>query len=963
MMSDDSTQQNFQQPTRASSPILVGRERELGLLLQVATNPPAVAFVAGEAGFGKTRLASELVAHPALEDRKSLVGHSHWIEEPFPLGPLVEALRGIVGLGESTSLSRIVGSLRPLLPELEAQLPPQPALLNDPRAERHRAFRALRELLGAAGPTVCVLEDLQWADEGTWEFLTFLMTQPPPGLALVLTYRVEDLEASSPLFALASRSLRDALTRTISLTALSRQQTLRMIQAILGGGTISEGLAASVYRWTAGNPFAVEEVIRLLQERDQLAHRSHGWTTSEGHRLEVPQPLRCSILQRVSGLGADARLTVEAAAVLSVDAGEDLLRRVAGLSPARARGGLSQALSAFVIQETNDGLYRLRHALAVEAVHGAIPAPQRRWMHLSAARALEADSDARPLAQIARHFKEAGRRGLWLRYAEAAADVASSTGEDRRAARILEEALTAPELPRAAKTRMALKLGDAALFGRVPAHATRILRRIVGDGSLTRGLRGEIRFSLARLLLLAGDPSSYGEFAQAAEELKRRPGLAARAMAMLAEAGPVSGQSYDQLTWLQRACDAAARQDDSGITTRVLGTRADVLLDLGDPAGWQAVEELPWETRSREQRLDLVRASKYLAQAALCLGHHLRAGALLDQAEQIRVELDHARFATGLATVRTSLQWSTGQWEGLEERAQRLMEATAEGPLLLASNQLTLGWLLLARGQVDDAEQKFAAVLKVVQKSRTLPVLAAVTTGLARIQLAHGAPQKARELAMGGLEEIRARDLWACTSGVAPVAVDALLACREQAEAENLVRALGRGLRGRDAPASSAALALCRGAVAEADARPDAARRWFARSDSYWRRLPFPYEAARARERRGRCLLRTENAEGGRLLAAALAEFEALGAAWDAARVRAQLRAHQITPPPRSGRRGYGIDLSPREAEVARLAATGWTNREIARTLYLSPRTVENHVSSALRKLGATSRRAIAEKL
>lgn len=97
-------------------------------------------------------------------------------------------------------------------------------------------------------------------------------------------------------------------------------------------------------------------------------------------------------------------------------------------------------------------------------------------------------------------------------------------------------------------------------------------------------------------------------------------------------------------------------------------------------------------------------------------------------------------------------------------------------------------------------------------------------------------------------------------------------------------------------------------------------------------------------------------------LTACAQQFADLGAVWDAARARALLRSHQpareIRPP---GRPSYGDRLSPREREVAELAATGLTNREIATTLHLSPRTVEQHVARAMRKLGTPSRQDLAD--
>ncbi|MFE7431437.1 helix-turn-helix transcriptional regulator [Streptomyces tendae] len=70
-----------------------------------------------------------------------------------------------------------------------------------------------------------------------------------------------------------------------------------------------------------------------------------------------------------------------------------------------------------------------------------------------------------------------------------------------------------------------------------------------------------------------------------------------------------------------------------------------------------------------------------------------------------------------------------------------------------------------------------------------------------------------------------------------------------------------------------------------------------------------------------------------------------------------------IPYPWRGGRRSLGQTLSPKEHRVAALASSGKTNQEIATELFLSRRTVESHVSSALRKLGCGSRRDLAAVL
>ncbi|WP_203665380.1 helix-turn-helix domain-containing protein, partial [Streptomyces parvus] len=105
--------------------------------------------------------------------------------------------------------------------------------------------------------------------------------------------------------------------------------------------------------------------------------------------------------------------------------------------------------------------------------------------------------------------------------------------------------------------------------------------------------------------------------------------------------------------------------------------------------------------------------------------------------------------------------------------------------------------------------------------------------------------------------------------------------------------------------------------------------------------------------------------------AAAIAELEScaqhftdLGAVWDATRARALLRTRQPAKKGRPpGRPSHSDQLSPREAEVAQLASSGLTNREIAATLHLSPRTVEQHIAGAMRKTGALSRRDLAHRI
>jgi len=939
---------------------LVGREPQLRLLLEAAVSPPALIEVKGEAGIGKSRLVRELMGGAEAGRRRMLLGHCHRVRERFTLGPVIEALRTVRAPLSGRVLTPLVGTLSPLLPELGGLLPPAPEPLHDLRAQRHRTFRALRELLEALGPTVCVLEDLNWADAGTLDFLSFLLAEPPVELTLVLTYRSDELDVA--LRPLAARVPAQPSDTTIELAPLSVDEVRVLAAVLLDDADVSRQTAMSLHARTGGVPFAVEELVRSFQER---CHRP--LTASEfEHRVladrRVPPRVGQAVLERLARLGDDAGAVAHACAVVGEPATEEVLGRIAELTPGRMIEALVEALGAGLLAEHGCGLYGVRHALAAQAVYESIPAPRRRRLHLRAARALEAAPEAAPPTQIAHHLKEVGGLPQWTRYAEAAADAAGAIGDDRTAAQLLEEALGATGVPRTTRIRMASKLGDAALFARVPRPAIRILRSTLDDGRLPAGVRGELRLHLARLLLSAGD-DAYSDLVRAAGELRRRPRLSSRAHAILATWGPLEGDQSHRLAWSQRAIEAAGRAADPERAIEAAAARAVVLLDQGDPAGWRMADKMPWRAVSIGERLELARACKYLAKAAVELGHLRRAESLLDEGDRIRRELGHDRFAVGSASVRSSLEWSLGAWTGLEEKTRVLMHATAETPALCASNQVTLGRLFLARGKQAQAEEQFLGVLAVLRNAQTIPQLAAVAGGLATIELARGDARAARELVATALDHVRRHELWAGAGTVAVVAVDVLLAENERAQAEDVVRRFARELRRRDAPASTAALAACRGALAEALDQRDVAGSWYARSEVAWRRLQYAYEAARARERYGRCSLQgTDPALASSRLLGALEVFERLGALADAARVRGTLRAHGITAPSRAGRKGYGSALSPREAEVAQLASRGASNHEIAEALVISERTVESHMGSILKKLSVRSRSAIPQE-
>jgi tetratricopeptide (TPR) repeat protein len=784
---------------RLSSPILVGREPELTLLLEAAERTPALALVEGEAGVGKTRIVAELLAHEQLRGRRpQYLGGCQQLGEPFPLGPVVEALRD--ARLAPRRLQPVTGALRPLLPELATRLPEAPEPLGDRHAERHRLFRALRELLRALGSAVVVLEDLHWADDATVELLCFLAPQLPPELTLVCTYRREDLPEASPLPRLAGRLPGTTHGAHVPLRPLDRQQARNLMSSILETDDVSTQLADYLFESSGGLPFALEELLRMLRDRPDLLNDRQLLFPSPLDDLGVPTALRDSILERLDRLDPEARRVVQAAAVLSAPAAEQELVEVAELSSGHLDEVLAEALSSALLVETREGVYGFRHVLARQAVEDAVPSPVRRRLHLSAARVLEGAPE-RPLARLAHHYRAAGRTAEWIRCAEAAADRATSLEDDATAYRFLKEAVAVPILPPATKARLATKLAGHARYCLAHGDAIEILRRVLDAERLAPGTRGEVRLWLARLLIQAGN----------------------------------------------------------------------------------------------------------LADALLHLGHYRRAEEFIAEGLGLLANSGLPPTTAALKLTKLQLDWVQGSWEGLEDRARFYMETWGDWAAVRSDAQAVLGLLQLARGDVHAAEELLEPLRDDFRGEG--PVLSWVAGALARIKLAEGLPEEAVEAAGPALAAVRQKAIWLWAAEVTPALVKGLADSGRARDAEQLTNEFAAGLSGRDAPAAAAALTLCRAQLAESRGEVDRAAELYRGAELAWRELPRPYEAAKAAEGAGRCLL--EGAGRGReLLLEVRAEFHELGAAWDEARVRRTLREHGVIVPYRGGRKGYGSDLS-----------------------------------------------------
>jgi DNA-binding CsgD family transcriptional regulator len=381
---------------------------------------------------------------------------------------------------------------------------------------------------------------------------------------------------------------------------------------------------------------------------------------------------------------------------------------------------------------------------------------------------------------------------------------------------------------------------------------------------------------------------------------------------------------------------------------------------MGDEEGWAAVAELPQEAADPREGLSLAVDWMNAGEMAMYWGRYAQARQALAIALGLAAQHQYPRVHDNVQVVLAYLDWFTGAWSGLAEGAAAL--AGDEEPQIRVGALLVGGLLDVAAGRCQSGEEKLQIVISEARQHGWLRDQAAPSAALAWLRLATGQAGDALALTEEPMRVVLAKGIWIWATDVVLVRVQALAASGDNAQAAKLVTAFARGLGSRDAPAPQAALVTCRAVLAQARGQHHRAAALSGQAAEAWDRLPRPYDALLARERQGRCLLAADRREAGLgVLAGVLRGLSALGATADAERVEHLLRESGVKSWRgwRGGRQGYGDRLSPRETEVVQLAAAGHTNREIAHELFRSPKTVEIQLSSAMRKLGVSSRTAL----
>ncbi|WP_340560046.1 helix-turn-helix transcriptional regulator [Streptomyces sp. GSL17-111] len=863
------------------------------------------------------------------------------------------------------------------------------------------------------GPVLLLVDDVHRADAAELDRLRGLLETPRPWLAAVVTYRPEELaDPGLPLGAPPPRYAAELTVLRHRVEPWSREQVRQAAVETLGE-TCAPDAVARLHERTGGVARFVVDVLAALRDGGRPS-----CTAADVDAAGVPVRLADLVLGRTAQLPEPARRVVWAAAVLDEPVGAADLLTVAGLADAdtdtgsdadhAGRDALVTALTGAALRQDADHRYTLPVPLAATAVYDTLPGPVRQDLHARAADVLQRRQPV-PWAALAHHRRASGRIGGWLRAVERAARQAAEAGKHQEAIGLLERTLASPLVPHAARARLAPVLAASAVVGLRSDQTVDVLAQIVEDETLPAAMRGEMRLDLGLLLCnqVGMGVQGWAELERAAAELRElRPALAARAMSSLAMPYWPGHTLAIHLRWMAAAEEAAADSKDEVIRTAVAVNRSSVSLCYGDPQGWEQVRALPVDSPDLRQRQQAARGLCNAADAAIWLGYYGRAERLLSEGLEMSAK-SGAPYAEQTALgARLLLEWTTGRWAGLPERCEAFLAKTSAMPVVAADARMVLGLLHLAQGDWGRALSWLSGKDAAAREHASAPLAAATSGALIRLALARQDLPTAVAEARSGWATLTEKGVWVWGAELAPWAVEAMALAGEVRTARRMADRFAAELADRDAPMASAAAVWTHAVLAETTGRPAEAAALYEEAEAAFAALPRPYAATLCAEGAGRCVLKAAagdaggagdgagdagaasasgpadatapadaaalpdadalpedvKARAGAVLTSCAQRFADLGATWDAARARAVLRTYQPAEgrrPP--GRPSYGDQLSPREREVAELASSGLTNREIATTLHLSPRTVEQHVARAMRKLGTASRQELAE--
>jgi DNA-binding CsgD family transcriptional regulator len=927
---------------------LLERERELDALAAsvgaAADGTPGLVLVEGPAGIGKSRLVAAAKTLAEEGGLRVLAARGGELEREFPFGIVRQLFESLLS-DESARSDLLSGAAGAAAPVFE---PPRERRASEASGEG--SFAVLHGLywltanLCLERSLVLAVDDLHWCDRASLRFLAYLARRLDDlPVLLVAGYRRSEPGGDQALLAELTSDPQAQLLMPRLLTATAVAEVVR---DRLGEG-VEPSFAEACHASTTGNPLLLEELLKTLAADRVPPDAAHIDAITE----LGPRAVSGAVLLRLARLSADAAQVARSIAVLGDGAELPVVAELAGLDPPAAAGATSELVHAEILQpEPPLGFV---HPLVQAAIYHDLAPGEREMHHERAARLLAARGARKE--EVAAHLLVIPARGQdWVvDVLRAATDAAVARGDPDSAISFLRRALDEPPRPEA-RQEVLLELGRFEGRTFLPDSVGHL--QSAYELALEPSARGHAALNLARSLLFLGAPDEAAEIAgRVARELPAELADLAQNLEAVEVFAPVFG-AESHADRLERLLAYREIDGSAGIGAKALAA----------VASWNwAVSAGPADrvcalARTALEGGELLAADglmSIVATGPLALADLEEAVVML---EAYRAEAHRQGAVFRIAGVQIwngYTQYLRGELGEAESELRASLETVALWGLPTHSSARTpssfLAEVLVERGAVGEARALLDTATSPPPGSERMILL---DRARMRLLLAEGRLEEA--LAHADVYELHAG--WKRHPRYVPwrsLKAQALDRLGRHDEAVALATEELEIARGWGSPGTVGRSLRVLGTILRADGIDQ-----LEEACALLEGVPARLEHAKALAALGAVLRRAgKSTEAREPLRRALELADISGAQPLADGVRTEIYATGARPRT-TALRGV-LALTASERRVADLAAAGQTNRDIAQTLYVTPKTVEVHLSSAYRKLGIRSRRDLARAL
>ena len=697
---------------RGAAPPLSGRKTEWRQLQQVwhrTTNGPAhIVLLTGEAGIGKTRLAEEMEAWVSRQGLATATARCYMVPGQLAYAPVTTWLRSDALQAGLASLDPVwLTEIARLMPEVLATQPdiPHPAAMAE-GWQRRKFFEALAHaFLTVRQPVLLLLDDMQWCDNETLEWLHYLIRFTPQARWLLIgTIRLEEILTDHPLTSLLGTLQRDGLVTEIPLAPLTTAETIALAEHIMER-RLDPAMSDILYAETEGNPLFVVEMARagtLEQRANEQASGKSSFPLRTPSTSTLPPSVQTVLAARLAQLSPQAQSVANVAAVIGRAFPFNVLAQACGESEDTVVRGLDELWQRRIVREQSAGsaeTYDFSHDKLREHVYTSLGPASRRLLHRRVAEACKTlyreDLDA-VSGQIALHYERAGLPTQAIPYYQRAGKAARHIYAHTEAIYALEQAIALLEAPHSGQIR-----------SDVPWSTIVSVYECLGEILLETGRHQEARqiFEQAIAALLPEEPIAFAR-------LKRK---------MANAWNHESNNLRDSFNVNARE----AFQEAERILTRAA--------DPGNPAWHHEWAELQFA------QLWPIRGSVDDMTAAI---EKARPSVEQYGSEEQRERLTFSIIMRDLAHNR----YVVSQEQMISLRSRLLTIQKAENKTKQGIGHLALGGILLWSGQLQEAEEQFQSALQIGEHTETTWLQARCLTFLSFIYRQHGQVEQVRTI-------------------------------------------------------------------------------------------------------------------------------------------------------------------------------------------------------------------------